>query len=109
MPDKQTQTEPQTETEDETGWVPLTDLSMFEGNKGETLDNTNWDALDFSSARDFQWYKNKFPGFPDDILEILVKCDGTYRDPDENQNQWERKQALNDEIAKRQKHIINFD
>lgn len=96
--------------EDEGTWTPCENLDMFMGNQGIDLDKTDWDALDYANKRDYDWYKKKFPGFPDEILEILVKCDGMYEDPEQKQNTWEARRSLNNEISTRkEKHIINFD
>ena len=99
--------------QDETAgpWVPLDNVDAFCGDGEVDLDNTSWDQLDFAVKRDHDWYMKKFPGFPEEVIDILVKCDGTYEDPKEKQNIWQRKRDLNKSIIKRVDggHIVHFD
>ncbi len=81
-------------------WVPISDVSMFCGNQEGDRDETNWDAVDYKQARDVEWYRGRFPGFDDDMLEILAKCDGTCVDEVDKPNTWETRRKLNDELAK---------
>jgi hypothetical protein len=64
-------------------WRPMRDedFNMF-GSTNEREGPADWDKLDYGQARDCEWYRQKFPGFGDEILEILAKCDGT--SPDDN-------------------------
>lgn len=104
-------TEDTSEKQDEVEWgpeVPLNNLSMFCGHGEISMDKTNWQALDFNQARDIEWYRKKFPGFDDDVLEILAKCDGTAPADNGKQNQWEQRQSLNAEIQKQRKTVY-FD
>ena len=87
-------------------WKPITDLSMF-GSDENGMDNTNWDALDFSCARDENWYKERFGGFSDEIIKILVHCDGTNKRPDNEKNEWDKRQELEQEL--KDKLTIRFD
>lgn len=92
-------------------WTPVSEEyleEMFCGDKGVDLDKTNWDALDYNAPRDHDWYAQKFPGFPDEIIDILVKCDGMYVPEKDKNNTWEQRQNLNKEITK-EKYIVNFD
>lgn len=90
-------------------WVPIQDLSLFCGDEGVDLDKTKWDALDYADPRGFDWYKERFPGFPDDIIEILAKCDGTCTGGDDKRNVWDNKQAINGSIKRRRNTVIEFD
>jgi hypothetical protein len=99
------------EAVDDVDWGPerpLNDLSKFCGDGRIDLDKTDWASLDYNQGRDVEWYRKKFPGFDDDVLEILAKCDGTAPPEKDNKNQWERRQSLNAEIQKQRK-TINFD
>jgi hypothetical protein len=87
-------------------WHPITDLSMFEANE-TSLDNTDWDAFDYSCARDENWYRSKFPGFDEEICKILAHCDGTNRRPENEKNIWEKRNALEEEL--KQKLTVDFD
>ncbi len=85
---------------------PLDDVSAFCGSGGIDLDKTDWNSLDYNQGRDIEWYRRKFPGFDDDILEILAKCDGTAQAPDDKGNFWEQRQRLKADIKSR---TVNFD
>jgi hypothetical protein len=87
-------------------WQPINDLSMFIA-KDETMDKTNWDAFDYSCSRDEDWYKKRFPGFSDEILQILAHCDGTNKRPDNEKNEWEKRQQLEHEL--KEKLTVRFD
>lgn len=89
------------ETMHEGHWVPVSDVSMFCGNQEGDHDQTNWDALDFNQGRDIDWYRQNFPGFDEEVLEILAKCDGTHRPEAEEENLWQTKRNLNEEVRKR--------
>lgn len=92
-------------------WKPISEQALDEffcG--GGDVDKTDWSALDYCQPRNHEWYRNKFPGFPEDIIEILVKCDGTYQDPESTQNTWDKKQKLNAAIElRKEKTTIHFD
>jgi len=93
-------------------WTPLSvdDLAMF-GTSDDSRDNTNWDALDYTS-RDINWYRERFGGFGDDILEILAQCDGTSLVKDKNgKNHYERAEELAEELADELKKrlTVKFD
>ena len=92
-------------------WVPLDNVDMFCGDGSIDLDKTNWNQLDYAVKRDHDWYTKKFPGFPEEIIDILVKCDGSYEDPKEKQNIWEKRRELNKSIVKRHDgpKTIHFD
>ena len=51
------------------------ELSMF-GTSHESMDKTDWNALDYTCCRDESWYRKHFPGFDEEIIRILVHCDG---------------------------------
>ncbi len=87
-------------------WTPLNDLSMFIA-KDETMDKTDWDSFDYSCGRDETWYASKFPGFSDEIIKILAHCDGTNKRPENEKNEWEKRQELENEL--KEKLTINFD
>lgn len=87
-------------------WHPISDLSLFIA-KEDSLDKTDWDAFDYSCSRDENWYKERFPGFSDEILEILAHCDGTNRRPENQKNEWEKRQDLEQEL--KEKLTIHFD
>lgn len=88
-------------------WTPISDLSKFGSSDDYSLDKTNWDALDYSCSRDENWYKKKFPGFSDEIIKILAHCDGTNRRPDNEKNEWDKRQELEKELKERL--TIRFD
>lgn len=89
-------------------WAPLTDLSMF--GSSESMDKTDFNALDYSVMRDEDWYKKKFPGFPDEIIEILACCDGTHVN-EGKKNNFDKKNELDDELkAELKKRLtVSFD
>ena len=91
------------------------ELSMF-GTSHESMDKTNWDALDYSCCRDESWYRKHFPGFDEEIIRILVHCDGTNVGNASAtnachgtnvQNEWEKRQALEKEL--KEKLTVTFD
>ena len=81
-------------------------LSSF-GSSSESMDKTNWNALDYSCCRDEAWYSKHFPGFDEEIIKILVHCDGTNSRKDCEKNEWEKRQALKKEL--KDKLIVKFD
>ena len=87
-------------------WKPITDLSMF-GSDENGMDKTNWDSLDYSCARDENWYRERFGGFGEEIIKILAHCDGTNKRPENEKNEWEKRQALEQEL--KEKLTIKFD
>ena len=80
--------------------VMFTGLSQF-GTSNDTADRTDWDSLDYTASRDKNWYRERFPGFEDEIISILVQCDGMNRRSDNKPNEWEKRQAVQDEIKKK--------
>ena len=64
-------------------WRPMRDddFDMF-GSTDQRDGPADWNKLDYKQTRDCEWYRQKFPGFGDEILEILAKCDGTNPDND---------------------------
>ena len=87
-------------------WKPLSDLSKF-GSDENGMDNTNWDSLDYSCARDENWYRERFGGFSEEIIKILAHCDGTNKRPENEKNEWEKRQALEQEL--KEKLTVKFD
>mgnify|MGYP000397766910 FL=1 len=89
--------------------VPASMLGMFGTNDNtDAVDKTNWDALDYSTGRDINWYRKRFGGFGEDVLEILAHCDGTNTKKDSNgKNHYERKEDLEEELKK--KLTVSFD
>lgn len=92
-------------------WNPITEsmLGMFGTNDNtDATDKTDWDALDYSVGRDIEWYRKRFGGFGDDVLEILAHCDGTNNRRDETgKNHYDKKEDLAEELKKRL--TVNFD
>ena len=87
-------------------WKPLSDLSNF-GSNVDDLDKTNWDSLDYSCSRDENWYRERFGGFSEEIIKILAHCDGTNKRPENEKNEWEKRQALEQEL--KEKLTVKFD
>ena len=90
-------------------WQPISEdaLKGF-GTSDDSRDNTNWEALDYGQPRGVEWYRQRFGGFGDDILEILAHCDGTnpHKDGD-GHNHYDNKELLAEELRK--KLTVTFD
>jgi hypothetical protein len=45
------------------------DILMF-GSSHESMDKTDWNALDYSCCRDESWYRKHLPGFDEEVIRI---------------------------------------
>jgi len=112
MPDTPRPKQPEEVKEERVSeWKPISEEQLTENFcGGGDPDKTDWSALDFCQARNYEWYQQRFPGFPEEILRILVKCDGTYQDPEKNMNEWERRQQIRNAVElRKEKTTVFFD
>jgi hypothetical protein len=91
-------------------WHPITDFSNF--GSDTTMDKTDFDKLDYNQPRDANWYKQKFPGFPNEVIEILAHCDGSNNATSDGQpNEYTKRRNLEEELKTRlaSRFTVTFD